>query len=221
MSVLQTLTPKAELKSIQMKKSLIITLVSLQLFTLAGIGATAYFTFMNKARIRATQRVMVDTQNKLSSTFTFMDKIDEENKKAADAAKPLETGMNAPDFTLPDENAQEMTLANYKGKKTLLVFSQESCPYCKDFYPVLNEFQAQLAGVNVVVMQLGSTPEQNKAYKAKEGINAPLLAATYAELEAYKVQNTPTSVLLDEEGKVIGSKNVSQLEDLLAFVENS
>lgn len=204
-----------------MKKSLIITLVSLQLFTLAGVGATTYFTFMNKARIRATQRVMVDTQDKLSSTFTFMDKIAAETKKAEEANMPLAAGIPAPDFSLPDENEQEMSLASYKGKKTLLVFSQESCPYCKNFYPVLNEFQAQQADVNVVVMQLGSTPEQNKAYKTKEGIKAPLLAATFAELQAYKVQNTPTSILLDEEGKVLGSQNVTQLDELMAFVENS
>ena len=203
-----------------MKKSLIITLVSLQLFTLAGVGATAYFTFMNKARIRATQRVMVETQDKLASTFTFMDKLAEADKKAEEASKPLEAGIAAPDFSLPDENAQDMSLANYKGKKTLLVFSQESCPFCQNFYPVLNEFQDQKSDVNVVVMQLGSSPEQNKQYKEQQGIKAQLLAATYAELQAYKVQTTPTSVLLDEDGKVLGSRNVSQLEELIAFVDS-
>ncbi|MFT5914492.1 MAG: thioredoxin-related protein, partial [Bacteroidia bacterium] len=90
---------------------------------------------------------------------------------------------------------------------------------CQKFYPVLNEFVAQKEDVNVVIMQIGSTPEQNKKYKAQQGIKSTLLAATQNELMNYKVQGTPTSVLLDEEGKVIGSKTVFQLEELLNFVD--
>jgi methylamine dehydrogenase accessory protein MauD len=202
-----------------MKKSTIIALFSLQVLILVGVATTAYFTFMNKARIRATQRVMVDTQEQLSSTFAFMDKIDGQQKKTEEAKKPLAEGIAAPTFTLQDENKQEIKLADYKGKKTLLVFSQESCGYCQKFYPVLNEFVAQKEDVNVVIMQIGSTPEQNKKYKAQQGIKSTLLAATQNELMNYKVQVTPTSVLLDKEGKVIGSKTISQLEELLNFVD--
>lgn len=202
-----------------MKKSIIISLFSLQILILAGVTTTAYFTFMNKARIRATQRVMVDTQDKLSTTIAFMDEVAEKKRVAEEAKLPLAEGSEAPAFTVQDENAQEVKLADYKGKKTLLVFSQESCPYCKDFYPVLNDFQTQKQDVNVVVMQLGSTPEANKAYKKQEGINAQVLAATFDHMQAYKVQVTPTSVLIDEEGKVIGTKTVSQLDELIAFVE--
>lgn len=203
-----------------MKKPIIITIISLQILTMGGIATTAYFTFMNKARIRATQRVMVETQEKLSSTFAFMDKVAEQTAQAEAARAPLEEGSKAPSFALKDENAQEVTLADYKGRKTLLVFSQESCRYCQNFYPVLNAFQEQQEEVQVVVMQLGSTPEGNKQYKEQEGIKATLLAASTAELQAFKVQVTPTSILLDEEGYVLGSKTVSQLAELMDFVEN-
>jgi peroxiredoxin len=204
-----------------MKKPLIIALFSLQALILVGVASTAYFTFMNKARIRATQRVMVDTQEKLGSTFAFMDKIDAQQKQAEEASLPLAEGSDAPTFALKDENSQEVKLEDYKGKKTLLVFSQESCSYCKNFYPVLNEFKAQHKDMNVVVMQIGSTSEQNKKYKQQEGIETPLLAASYEQLQAYKVQKTPTSILLDEEGKVLGTKTVSQLNELVAFVKDS
>jgi methylamine dehydrogenase accessory protein MauD len=204
-----------------MKKSIIISLIALQALTLVGVATTAYFTFMNKARIRATQRVMVDTQEQLGTTFEFMNKVAEQTAKAEDAKLPLAEGSEAPAFALKDENSQEVKLEDYKGKKTLLVFSQEACPYCKDFYPVLNEFQAQKEDINIVVMQIGSTPEQNKKYKQKENITAPLLAASYEQLTAYKIQSTPTSVLLDEEGKVLGTKTVASLEELTSFVKDS
>jgi methylamine dehydrogenase accessory protein MauD len=205
-----------------MKKSIIISLISLQVLILVGVATTAYFTFMNKARIRATQHVMVDTQDRLNSTFEFMDKVAEQNKKAEEVNNPLSEGSKAPTFALKNENSQEVKLEDYKGKKTLLVFSQESCGYCQKFYPVINKFQAQQEDVNVVIMQIGSTPEQNKKYKQKESIAAPLLAASYEQLTAYKIKVTPTSVLLDEEGKVLGTKNnVSKLEELISFVKES
>ena len=204
-----------------MKKSTIITLFAFQTLILAGIATTAYFTFMNKARIRASQRVMVETQEKLSSTFTFMDKVADQTKKAEEAKQPLAKGVVSPAFELEDENTQVVNSTDLKGKKTLLVFSQESCPYCKDFYPVLNEFKSQKEDMNVVVMQIGSTPSENKKYKQQEGIKVPLLAASYRELQAFKIQGTPTSILLDEEGKVLGSKIISELDELMEFVETS
>jgi thioredoxin-related protein len=203
-----------------MKKPLIIFLISLQVLILAGVVTTAYFTFMNKASIRATQRVMVNTQKQLD-TFEFMNKIAKQTAKAEENKLLLVKGSEAPTFALRDENSQEVKLEDYKGKKTLLVFSQEACPYCKDFYPILNEFQAQQEDMNIVVMQIGSTPEQNKKYKNKEGIRPSLLAASHELLQAYKIKGTPTSVLLDEEGKVLGTKTVSKLEELTAFVKES
>lgn len=210
-----------------MKKSLIISIISLQVLILAAVGTNTYLTHMNKARIRATQRVMVETQEKLASTFAFMDKIAEAQKAQAPAGHtaqaPVEEGLaagsEAPAFSLQNEEGKEVSLADLHGKKTLLVFSQESCPYCQNFYPVLNDFGAAREDVNVVVMQLGSTPEQNKAYKQQQGIDATVLAAGADELVAYKVTKTPTSVLLDEEGKVLGTRAVTQLAELNAFVQ--
>jgi thioredoxin-related protein len=201
-----------------MKKSVIITILSIQFLILGGVAASIYFTFMNKERIRATQRVMVDTQEKLETTFAFMDEVAKSKKQIEDAQKPLVAGADAPSFSLKDENQNEITLANYKGKKTLLVFSQESCPYCEDFYPVLNAFKETQPNVEVVIMQLGSAAENNKAYKEQKGINATILAATQVDMENYKVLKTPTSILLDEEGKIIASKTITELDQLFDFV---
>ncbi len=204
-----------------MKKSVIIGMFSIQFLILAGVVGSIYLTFMNKERIRATQRVMVDTQEKLGPTFVFMDEVMENKKKIEASKQPLVTGADAPNFNLEDENQNKVTLANYKGKKTLLVFSQESCPYCEDFYPVLNAFQETKPDIEVVILQLGSDSKANKAYKVQQGINAPILAATQFDMENYKVQRTPTSVLIDEEGKIVATQNVKELDELFDFVGKS
>ena len=43
----------------------------------------------------------------------------------------LEVGMKAPDFTLMDQNGQEIRLSDYLGKKIVLYFySRDNTPGC-------------------------------------------------------------------------------------------
>lgn len=203
-----------------MKKSIIIGMFSVQFLVLTGVIGSIYFTFINKERIRATQRVMVDTQEKLKTTFAFMDEVAEKKKEIEEAQQPLLTGIEAPNFTLEDENQKQVTLADYKGKKTLLVFSSEDCPYCENYYPVLKAFKESKQDIEVVIMQLNSKAENNKTYKKQQGITATILAATQSDAQNYKIQRTPTSILLDEEGKVIASETITELDQLFNFVGN-
>ena len=195
-----------------MKKSTLLALFSLQFLTLGGVAITAYYTFFNKAQIQTTQ-------TKLASTFTFMDKMAKAQKEQEEAMKPIAKGSEAPGFSLKNEEGKEVKLEDFKGQKTLLVFSQTNCGYCEKLYPILNAFQEAQAEVKVVLMHYGATPEQNKSYKAEKGIKATMLAAAAQQMIDYKVRDTPTSVLLDREGKVIGSKNVTNLDELITFVK--
>ena len=79
-----------------MKKSIIIIIIGLQTLTIAGIGITAYFTFMNKARIQATQRVMIDTKTSLEPTIAFMNQVQESKQQMEEAQMPLQTGGGCP-----------------------------------------------------------------------------------------------------------------------------
>jgi len=195
-----------------MKKSILITLFSLQILILGGVAVTAYYTFLNKAQIQTTQA-------KLASTFTFMDKMAEVQKEQEEAMKPIAKGSQAPGFTLQNEEGKEVKLEDFKGQKTLLVFSQTNCEYCEKLYPILNAFQEAQADVKVVLMHYGATPEQNKSYKTEKGIKATVLAAAAQQMNDYKVRNTPTSVLLDSEGKVLGTKSITNLDELMTFVK--
>ena len=204
-----------------MKRTTVILLFTMQLLTMAGVGATIYITFMNKARIRATQRVLVETQEKLAPTIAVMNDVAIAKKEQEKANEPIAKGTIAPEFSLPNEKGIPISLSDLKGKKTLLVFSQESCPYCEYFYPILNKFEENQNEVRVVIMQLGSTVAQNAKYKIEKGIKAPLLAATSQLMNDYKIKGTPTSILLDVEGRVLGTENITQMEELITFVRES
>lgn len=196
-----------------MKRHLAIGIISLQVFTLALLAFIGH-------RVYTTEHVVVNTQQALASTIAFMDELDAQQKEEAELMRPLMVGEKAPPFSLYDENEKKITLGDYQGKKVLLIFGEENCSYCTNYYPVLNDFSEQRPDIEVVIMQYESTPKQNKVYKEKMNLLPKLLAATTDELVRYKIHTTPTSVLIDEEGYILGTRTeTTDLPQLHTFVD--
>ena len=68
----------------------------------------------------------------------------------------LEIGTQAPDFTLPDQNGQPHSLAEYRGRKVILYFypkdntagcTKQACGF-GDLYPQFTEKGAVVLGVS-------------------------------------------------------------------------
>ena len=97
---------------------------------------------------------------------------------------PLSAGINAPDFTLPDQDGKEHTLSNYKGSPVVLYFypkdhtsgcTKEACAF-RDDYSAYHE-----AGVTI----LGVSPDSPKTHTnfiAKHDLPFTLLADTEREV---------------------------------------
>ena len=108
---------------------------------------------------------------------------------------PLAVGTVAPDFTLKDQNNQEITLSDYRGKKNVLVV----------FYPLAftGTCQGELCKVRdtlptfengdtaVVAISVGPPPT-HKIWAAEQGYTFPLLSDFWphgAVTQAYDVFN--------------------------------
>lgn len=98
----------------------------------------------------------------------------------------LEVGTNAPAFTVLDQDGKSVSLADFKGKKTILYFfPAASTPGCTkeacDFNDNLNPFKD--AGYTV----LGISPDQVKklkTFQVNQELNFPLLSDP--ELDVHK-----------------------------------
>jgi methylamine dehydrogenase accessory protein MauD len=132
----------------------------------------------------------------------------------------LEPGTPAPAFAYQDTRGEERSLADYSGGPVLLVFSSPTCHYCSEFYPVLKTYAEESSGdpVRIVVLQIESTPEQNRSLREEKGLPFEVLAASADVFMDYEVPGTPYSVLLDESGKVVKSGSLNTLEQLRRFV---
>lgn len=110
----------------------------------------------------------------------------------------LENGIPAPSFSLPDTNGDSIAHNFSKKAHTLFVFSAKDCHYCEDFYPSLDSFTKKYPEkLDVVVLQTDSDVESNKTFLEEKGYSFKMLNANQELLDDYKINGTPTAVLLD------------------------
>jgi len=100
----------------------------------------------------------------------------------------IEAGAQAPDFTLPDQDGNEVSLSGLKGQRVVLVFyPSDFSPVCTDqlnvYQEVLAELEergAQLLGVSV------DSAWTHKAFREHLGVSIPLLADFHPKGEVAK-----------------------------------
>ena len=118
--------------------------------------------------------------------------------------RPLPAGSSAPAFTLPDLKGHEVSLATFRGRSVLLLFSDPQCGACDD---VTAEF-VRLArthndnGVAFVIVGRGDE-QANRAKLNQHAIEFPyLLQREWTVAEAYGTYAVPTAFLVDEGGRI-------------------
>ena len=125
----------------------------------------------------------------------------------------IAAGERAPDFTLRDQDGEEVSLADFKGRKVLLVFyPMDFSPVCSDQLSIYQEVKPEFAekGVEMVGISVDH-PYAHKAFQEKLGIDTTLLAdfepkgavasAYGSYLDGLGFANR-TLVLVDEDGTV-------------------
>lgn len=140
----------------------------------------------------------------------------------------LETGIKAPEFTLPDQNGQNHSLADYRGKKVILYFypkdntpgcSKQACGF-SERYPHFLEKGAVVLGVSK------DSVASHKKFEEKYGLAFPLLSdPERTVIEAYDVWKEKknygkvsmgvvrTTYLIDEEGIIIKANDKVKAAD--------
>ena len=130
----------------------------------------------------------------------------------------LEIGTKAPEFTLPDQNGQMHSLADYAGKKVILYFyskdmtsgcTKQACGFA-ELYPQFLEKDAVILGVSK------DSVEAHKRFEEKYGLPFTLLSDTEkAAIKAYDVWKEKksagkvtmgvvrTTYLIDENGVIV------------------
>ena len=110
-------------------------------------------------------------------------------------------GEPAPDFSLPDLAGQTVSLADFRGDETLLLFWRPSCGFCQRMLPDLKAWEShpQEGAPKVVVVSTDSV-ESNQAM----GLRSPVLLDQDGMRVGglFGASGTPMALLVDAEGKI-------------------
>lgn len=95
------------------------------------------------------------------------------------AARAVEVGDLAPDFTLKDQNAQEVTLSSFRGKQAVVLafYPFDFSPVCTTEHCALTEDLSQFAQTGAVVLGISCDSWfTHKAWQEKLGLQHSLLS---------------------------------------------
>jgi len=130
---------------------------------------------------------------------------------------PLMPGDPAPDFTLPDQDGDQVALGDFRGRKVLVYFYPKAdTPGCTTQAQKLTEIIGDIGDAAVVGIS-PDPPQKQKKFQDKYGIAFPLLGdVDHAVCEAYGVWQEKknygktymgvvrSAFLVDEEGTLQG-----------------
>lgn len=113
----------------------------------------------------------------------------------------LAPGVSAPDFSVPRLDGGELSLAEFRGRQLLLVFSDPQCGPC-DVLATRLERRTRVENVQVIMVSRGN-PEANRAKVVKHRLTFPVgLQRQWEISRLYAMFATPIAYLIDEDGVV-------------------
>jgi peroxiredoxin len=121
----------------------------------------------------------------------------------------IEAGTKAPDFSLPDQDGNEVSLSDFDGQRLVLVFYPlDFSPVCTDqlnlYQEVLSELESQ--GATLVGISVDSSYTHH-AFREQLNLTMPLLADFHPKGEVSKAYGAYI------EGAGIGNRCLVLIED--------
>jgi peroxiredoxin len=130
-------------------------------------------------------------------------------RSAFPAMESLKIGQKAPNFSAQTLQDQTLTLADYAGRSTAVVFVSPHCKPCREELPHLRELspKARDFGAEIVlVSDEGEETTRPFVEGAVDGLTVLVAPRDRNPLFTdYKVPGTPSFYLLDAQGKVRGT----------------
>ena len=113
----------------------------------------------------------------------------------------------APPFSLKTLQGNQITLADLKGKPTLLTFWASYCGSCKEEMPVIEKFSAgKRDDLNIFTMVIdGENVKRVQRFVKGSKITLPVILDIKERVaRSYGVRMVPTTFLIDRDGIILG-----------------
>ena len=112
----------------------------------------------------------------------------------------LPLGAEAPAVELPTLDGEQVSLADLRGRDTLLLFWNPGCGFCRSMHEGLRAWEESTNGVapRLVVISSGDA----ESTRAEEFQSLVLMDESWETAGAFQAGGTPMAVLIDADGKI-------------------
>ena len=124
-------------------------------------------------------------------------------------------GKKAPDFELPNIDAETVSLSDFNGSPILINFWYTGCPPCRGEMPFLQQVYSEMQGDGLVILAInvgessGTVEQFLESNDLSPLLDTMLFDSNGTVLKKYRIQYFPTSFFVDRDGiiqeKVIGA----------------
>jgi thioredoxin-dependent peroxiredoxin len=116
----------------------------------------------------------------------------------------IETGLPAPDFTLPDQDGEAVSLSDLRGRNVVLYFYPKAdTPGCTKQACGVRDHTADYEAADAVVLGVSPDPVRDlRAFADKYGLPFTLLSDEHREVARLYGSNKRSTVIVDPEGNV-------------------
>ncbi len=134
------------------------------------------------------------------------------------SAQAFEKGEDAPDFTLPNLEGEQVSLSDYKGQVVILKLATTWCPTCKQQSAEIEDIDSYLAEKDVVFLEVFVQDSKEMIEKFVTNYEYamtfhPLLDDGQAH-RAYNVYLIPRMIIVDQNQKVAHDNSLMTASDL-------
>lgn len=110
----------------------------------------------------------------------------------------------SPDFSLPDQNRQQISLTQLNGKVVLINFWATWCTPCREELPHFERLYQQYQSEDFEILAINVGDDKNKidAFLSNIDISFPVLLDSDAQVSRlYEVNAMPTTIIIDKLGR--------------------
>ncbi len=114
-------------------------------------------------------------------------------------------GQQAPSFSLPTLDGQEVALESYRGRPVLLHFWASWCPPCREEWPAWQTFASSPAAEGIVILAVNAEepPEVVRQFLGEDRLPFPILLDSDGQVNTrYRIRALPMTFLIDADGVV-------------------
>ena len=149
----------------------------------------------------------------------------EERDSTVTTTRPIQPGLEAPNFTFPDLNGQRVTLFDHRGKVVLVNIWATWCPPCRQEMPSMQRLYEEFRGKNLEILAVSIDSNGREAvdhFMRKIDLTFPVLLDPNETIKPlYGITGVPESFIVDKEGilvkKIIGPIDWATPEVFLFF----